>query len=171
VSYFENVQIQKKTIMATLSTPEIIARHPGKILLPAPDCPPVRLPLYSHAVRAGFPSPADDYVEGLLDLNEYLIHDRPGTLMAKMNSDAMMPNIAPGDLLVVDRGLPPQDGHIVMAEINGEFMVRMLGREYGRVALMSSNRRYRSIILADDDELIVFGVVTAVVRQLVSARR
>lgn len=160
--------------MSTLSLAEIAARHPGRVLLPAPG--ELRrysqIPFYTEPVRAGFPSPADDYVEGLLDLNEYLVHDEPGTFMVRVQGDSMIDAaILPDDVLVVDRGLPPADGDIVVAEVDGDFTVKELRREFGRVALFAHNKAYPPIILNEGQELVVFGVVTAVVRKLRCIRR
>jgi DNA polymerase V len=132
-------------------------------------CP---IPLFCEAVRAGFPSPAADYAEGLLDLNAYLIHDEPGTFMVRVASDSMQERgILPGDVLVVDRGLNAVDGDIVVAELDGEFTLRELRREYGQIVLFAHHQAYAPIRLAPGQELIVFGVVTAVVRKFGQARR
>jgi DNA polymerase V len=160
--------------MSMLLLAEIAARHPGRVLLPTPGGVRrhIQIPFYAEPVRAGFPSPADDYVEGLLDLNEYLVHDEPGTFMVRVEGDSMIDAaILPDDVLVVDRGLAPADGDIVVAEVDGDFTVKELRREFGRVALIAHNQAYPAIILNEGQELIVFGVVTAVVRKLRCIRR
>lgn len=119
-----------------------------------------------------FPSPADDHIDGLIDLNQYLVHDEPGTFMVRVAGDSMKgAAILPGDILVVDRGLLPADGNIVVAEIDGEFAVKELRREFGRIALVAYNPAYPPILLREGQELIVFGVVTGLVRKFPGLRR
>jgi DNA polymerase V len=123
-------------------------------------------------VRAGFPSPADDHIEGLIDLNQYMVHDEPGTFMVRVAGDSMRDAaILPGDILVVERGLAPVDGNIVVAEIDGEFTVKELRREFGRVALFARNPAYPPILLREGQELVIFGVVTGLLRKFPGLRR
>lgn len=153
---------------------DIESRHPGRVLRPMPGelRRPLQVPLYAGAVHAGFPSPADDYIERLIDLNQYLVHDEPGTFMVRVKGDSMKDAaIASGDILVVDRGLPPVDGNIVVAEIDGEFTVKELRREFGQIALFAHNPAYPPILLREGQELIIFGVVTGLVRKLQGIRR
>jgi DNA polymerase V len=160
--------------MTTMIHADIETRHPGRVLHPMPKGVrrPLQLPLYVWAVRAGFPSPADDYIEGLIDLNQYLVHDEPGTFMVRVAGDSMRDAaILPGDILVVDRSLAPADGNIVVAEIDGEFTVKELRREFGRIALFAHNPAYPPILLREGQELVIFGVVTGLLRKLPGLRR
>lgn len=162
--------------MLTLSKPslsltELEQKFPGRIFRLEPSPSHASIPLYATAVRAGFPSPADDYLDRALDLNEYLVRDEPATFMVRVEGDSMIDaHIVPGDLLVVDRGLPPQHGDIVVAEVDGLFTVKELRMRGSRVALVARNRAYPPIILGEDQELLVFGVVTGTVRKLKGAR-
>ena len=80
-----------------------------------------RLPLFSHKVPAGFPSPADDYIEQQLDLNEHLIKNPPSTFFVRVSGESMKDvGIFPNDILIVDRSITPIDGKIVIAVIDGE---------------------------------------------------
>lgn len=136
-------------------------------LLPHP-APPVRtLPLFGSRVAAGFPSPADDYLEGHLDLNRYLIDDTAACFMVRVSGDSMLDaGIHDGDLLVVNRSLPVRHGHIVLAVVNGEFTVKRLHQRDGRTALLPENPAYPPIEIGPGQELQVWGVVSACVRRL-----
>src|SRR3989338_6758465 len=101
------------------------------------------LPLYSSSVRAGFPSPADDYIEKHLDLNNYLIKHPAATFLVRAQGDSMLnAGIHDGDILVVDRSLEPGHGRIVIAALNGELTVKRLYRHQGEVKLVAENPEY-----------------------------
>ena len=116
---------------------------------------------------AGFPSPAEDHVEGRLDLNEHLIRHPAATFFVRASGDSMLgAGIHPGDLLVVDRALEPAHGRVVIAVVDGELTVKRLEVRDGRVRLLAENDRYPPIELAPGVELQVWGVVTSVVHPL-----
>jgi DNA polymerase V len=123
-------------------------------------------PLYT-AVSAGFPSPADDYIDGGLDLNEYLIRHPAATFFVRANGDSMVDaGIHHGDLLVVDRALEPLDRAVVIAALNGELVVKRIRRSGGRVYLMPDNRSYNPIEVTEEMDAMIWGVVTAVIHQV-----
>lgn len=125
-------------------------------------------PLMSDAVAAGFPSPAEQYVEGPLDLNELLVHRPAATFFVRAIGDSMVSaGIRPGDVLVVDRSLEATDRAIVIAAVNGELTVKFLRRDQRGVRLEAANPAYRPIFLQDDMDTRIFGVVTAVIHQFV----
>ena len=125
-------------------------------------------PLMKATVSAGFPSPAEQYVESPLDLNELLVHHPAATFFVRAAGDSMLEaGIRPGDILVVDRSLNVTDGSIVIAAVNQEFTVKYFRRKDGRIYLEPANRKYRAILFEDGMELRVFGVVTAVIHQFV----
>ncbi len=124
----------------------------------------------ASSVVAGFPSPAEQYVERPLDLNELLVARPAATYFVRAAGDSMTGDgIRDGDLLVVDRSLDPEDGSIVIACVDGEFTVKRLRRDgtSGAVRLEAANPAYRPIEFAGEMELRVFGVVTAVVHRFV----
>ena len=99
-------------------------------------------PLYACGVSAGFPSPADDYAEGALDLNAHLVRE-PAATFARARGDSMIgAGIHDGDLLVVDRSLPAEDGKVVVVSINGELTVKRMRREKGITWLVPENPDY-----------------------------
>lgn len=125
---------------------------------------PMALPYYSSTVRAGFPSPADDYIERKLDLNTHLIHHPAATFFVKASGDSMQnAGIYSGDILIVDRSLEATHGKIVIAAIDGELTVKRLCREHGRIQLMAENPAYAPIQITQEQDLIIWGVVTHVI--------
>lgn len=131
---------------------------------PTPHSQPI--PLYSSKVAAGFPSPAQDYVERTLDLNELCIKRPAATYFVRVEGDSMQDaGIFSGDILVVDRSLQAQHGDVVIAQWQGEFTVKELCTQ-PRLQLMPRNSAYAPLILQEGSELQLFGVVSAVVRQL-----
>jgi DNA polymerase V len=130
------------------------ARGPGPAVEP---CPPA---LFTSRVEAGFPSPADDYLEGTLDLNEHLIARPAATFFLRVSGDSMTgAGIYPGDILIVDRSLTPADGRIVIAVIDGELTVKRLHRQHGRIRLVPENPRYPPIEVSAEQDLHIWGVV------------
>lgn len=124
------------------------------------------LPLVLAPVRAGFPSPADDYLDDNINLHEYLVSDPPATFIVRVKGDSMAgAGIDNGDLLVVDKGLTPAHGDIVVAIIDGEFTVKRLHQRGGSCALMPENPAYAPITLHSGQELLVWGVVTGAVKK------
>ena len=127
----------------------------------------VNRPLFLSKVPAGFPSPADDYLEGALDLNEYLIKHKAATFFVRVTGDSMIgAGIHDGDLLVVDRALEVRDKSVVVAVVNGEFTVKRIKKEHGRVWLLPENNNYPPLEMQEGAELEVWGVVTNVIHKV-----
>jgi len=112
-------------------------------------------------VKAGFPSPAEDYAEQQLDLNTHLIAHPAATFFLRVSGDSMIEaGIFNGDLLIVDRGLDPVHGKIVIAAINGELTVKRLHKKGNQICLVAENKAYAPIELTDSDQIQLWGVVT-----------
>ncbi len=127
----------------------------------------LRLPLFLSRISAGFPSPADDYVEGKLSLDEHLVSRPEATFFLRVQGDSMIgAGIHDGDLLIVDKSLTPQHDSIIIAEIQGELTVKRLYRKNGEIALLAENPAYRPIPIREESQLVVWGVVTNVVHHL-----
>ncbi|MCL2791136.1 MAG: translesion error-prone DNA polymerase V autoproteolytic subunit [Desulfobulbus sp.] len=106
------------------------------------------LPFFLSPVAAGFPSPAEDYRGQDLNLHEFLIHNPAATFFARANGDSMInAGIQDGDLLVIDRSLPAENGAVVIAAVAGELTVKRLVRKNNRVLLMPANRQFEDIDL------------------------
>ncbi|GAA0962525.1 LexA family protein [Frigoribacterium faeni] len=120
------------------------------------------LPLQAaEAVHAGFPSPAQGYYNGPVDLNRHLMRDPTATFLVRVSGDSMTgAGIFDGDELVVDRGLDAHDGRVVVAVVNAELTVKRLSYRAGLMVLSPENPAYPEIVLSDGDEAVIWGVVT-----------
>jgi DNA polymerase V len=128
----------------------------------------IRLPLFSHDVAAGFPSPADDYIREKLSLDEYLVRHREATFFVRAKGNSMVgAGILDGNLLVVDLSLTPSSGDIVIAIIDGELTVKRFIRRDGSVILKPENPRFKEIVFKEGQELQVWGVVTATIKKFI----
>jgi DNA polymerase V len=126
----------------------------------------LELPLFVSKVSAGFPSPAQDYVEQTLDLNELCIKRPAATFFVRVDGDSMIDaGIFSNDILIVDRSVKPAHGDVVVAQVNGEFTVKELCLR-PTLMLVPRNKSFEPISFADDSELQIFGVVTNVLRQM-----
>jgi len=123
----------------------------------------------SAQIEAGFPSPADDHLEGELDLNELLIQNGPATFFVRARGDSMdgdkKATIQDGDLLVVDKSRTPKTGDVVIACLDGAFTVKRLRCTADGVWLLPENKSFPEIHIEDGQELSIWGVVTARISQ------
>ncbi|WP_444883539.1 LexA family protein [Microbulbifer sp. PSTR4-B] len=120
-------------------------------------------PLYSHGISCGFPSPADDFKEAALSLDDHLITRPSATYFVRADGDSMVnAGIHDGDLLIVDRSLTPVHGDVVVVALDGQLTCKILDRRRGR--LLPANSNYPAIPIWEGQELIVEGVVKASVR-------
>ncbi len=133
-----------------------------------PDAAPgLKLPLLLAGVQAGFPSPADDFIDKRLDLNEQLIKHPAATFFVRAVGDSMLgAGIHDGDLLVVDRALEPCAGKVVMAAIGGELTVKRLERKGERLFLAPANPNYPSFDVTAREDFEIWGVATHVIHKL-----
>ena len=126
-----------------------------------------KLPLGASKISAGFPSPADDYIEDMLDLERLLVQHPAATFYLRVSGDSMSgAAIMSGDILVVDRSIDPAHGRIVVASIDNDLTVKRLYRRKGRTALEPENPAYQPIEITEETDLRIWGVVTGVVRQV-----
>lgn len=132
--------------------------------------PPKRyIPLMASPVSAGFPSPAEDYEETRIDLNEHMVKNQPATFYARLgeHADSMIgAGIHPGDIVVIDRSLDAQPGDVVLACVNGEFTLKRYckDKQTGKIWLKAENPAYAAIHFSEGDEMEVWGVVKHSVR-------
>jgi DNA polymerase V len=140
--------------------------RPG-CFIPDGTAPPQALPLFASHVQAGFPSPAEDYVDQRLDLNEYLIHHPAATFFVRVQGDSMEgAAIHDGDLLVVDRALEPAHGRIVIAAVNGELTVKRLLLRDGGAWLQPENPAYAALHISEGLDCVIWGVVKHVIHSV-----
>ncbi|MDB5078536.1 MAG: hypothetical protein JWP00_460 [Chloroflexi bacterium] len=125
----------------------------------------LQIPLFGGTVPAGFPSPADDYMEMKLDLNELCIQHPVATFFMRVQGLSMTgAGIQPGDLLVVDRALEAQDGSIVIALVDGEFTVKRLRKDRAnRIVLQAENPDFPPIVIKEGMYFEVWGVVVSTI--------
>ncbi|NEU14488.1 translesion error-prone DNA polymerase V autoproteolytic subunit [Methylobacterium sp. BTF04] len=122
---------------------------------------PMPVPILARAVRAGFPSPADDFVEEEIDLQRLLVVNRPATFLVRVAGDSMLlAHLHDGDLAVVDRSLTPRTGDVVVVDIDGERSFKVWKRQGPRVTLHFANPRFPEFRLAPDALVEVWGVVS-----------
>ena len=120
----------------------------------------LELPYVDVGISAGFPSPADDFIELTIDLNRELIKHKDSTFFAKVKGDSMKnAGIFDGDLLIIDKSLEPQDGKIAICQIDGDFTVKRIKKENDIVWLIAENEDYKPIKVTEENELMIWGIV------------
>ena len=125
------------------------------------------LTFYKEDVECGFPSPARDFTEGSIDLNEELIHHPNSTFVVKARGHSMIDaGIHPGDLILVDRSLKPRHRSVIIAVLDGELSIKILSIQKKEVCLLSANKNYIDIHVSEEMDFIIWGVCTYVVHNL-----
>jgi DNA polymerase V len=121
----------------------------------------VLIPFVDSKVNAGFPSPAQDYIEQKLDLNEHLIKHPSSTFIIKVNGSSMIEEgISDKSLLIVDRSLDHKKNSIALVCINGEFTVKKIDRIKGKYFLIGANKDFDPIAINEETELLIWGIIT-----------
>lgn len=125
------------------------------------------LPLFNSRVSAGFPSPADDYVDVKLDLNQHLIQHPSATFYVKVHGESMRDaGIFDGDLLIVDRALTPKNNAVVVCILNGDFTVKRIKfGEDKRIFLMPANETFSPIEVTANQDFEIWGVVSYIIHK------
>ncbi|OZB36312.1 MAG: hypothetical protein B7X44_06590 [Halothiobacillus sp. 15-55-196] len=150
-----------------LPAPDQLATAGLTRLLPSEINSMLPLVLYSGRIAAGFPSPADDYADERIDLNRHLIRHKEATFFLRVQGDSMLgAGIHDGDLLIVDRAITATDGKVVIAALDGELTVKRLSVRGDTVRLLPENPAYPVIEVSQDQELVIWGVVTNVIHAL-----
>lgn len=127
----------------------------------------VEIPLVFSKVSAGFPSPADDFLDLNIDLNKHLVKNQYTTFLVKVSGNSMQDvGISDGDILIVDKSLDPTNNKIAVCYIDGEFTVKRIKVEKDCVWLVAENPDYKPIKVTDENELIIWGVVINVIKYL-----
>ena len=129
--------------------------------------PSNKMPLYSSCVSAGFPSPADDYVENRLDLNDLLIDNPTSTFFVKVSGESMIDaGINDGDILIVDKSKKISNNNIVIAVLDGELTVKRIQKDKTSLVLVAQNKAFKNIQVTKESDFTVWGVVTNVIHKL-----
>jgi DNA polymerase V len=146
----EKIQVTRDSSIASI-------HHAG-------GCNPARFPLFVARIPAGFPSPADDYVDRGLDLNEFLVRHPAATFFVRVSGDSMTgAGIHSGDVLVVDRAETARNRSVIIAVLNGELTVKRFVRERGHAYLVSENPAYEPLEVTGEAGFEVWGVVVHVI--------
>lgn len=128
---------------------------------------PIELPFITAGIKAGFPSPAADFDESKISLDAVLVKNREATFYAKASGTSMIgAGIDDGDILVIDRSLEPQNNKVAVCCIDGEFTVKRIKITKEGVMLMPENKNFEPIKVTDDNQLIIWGIVTYVIKKL-----
>lgn len=126
----------------------------------------IELPLFETGISAGFPSPADDYIEDRIDLNAELIRNPSSTFFGRVNGDSMInAGIGDGDLIVIDKSIEPKDNSIVVCVIDGEFTVKRFRNNDGEILLVPENEKYKTIKITNENDFRVWGTVTYTIKK------
>lgn len=148
-------------LVGKLEKLNVVSRDKTGKLLPKSIVMPVKV---LGTVEAGFPSPAEEELADNLSLDDLLIHNREATFLLKVSGDSMKDaGIMQGDMVIVDKGLTPKSGDIVIAQVDGEWTMKYLRKRGNTVSLIAANSKYPPI--KPKNELKIAGVVTAVVRK------
>ncbi|WP_018478234.1 LexA family protein [Pontibacter roseus] len=130
---------------------ELLPLHPAELL---------ELPISQSYVAAGFPSPADDYLEDKINLQQVLIHNPTATFLMRVRGESMRDaRLHDGDILVVDRSLKPRDGHIIIGVVDGEFTVKRLLQKGPKLYLQPANEAYPPMEITEEMDFKPWGVV------------
>ena len=125
----------------------------------------IKIPFYIHKVGAGFPSPATDYIEDDVDLNNHLIKNSPATFIIRVQGKSMNNvGIYDGDLLIVDRSINPKNFSTVIANVHDELVVKTLVQERDKKFLTSGSKEFSDrILINEEQDIFIWGVVTYVI--------
>ena len=123
--------------------------------------------LVEQGISAGFPSPADDFKEIRISLDKELVKNQESTFYARVSGDSMLgAGIDDGDLLVIDKSLSPENGKIAVCFIDGDFTVKRIVKEKGKLYLKAENKKYKPIEIGEENELIIWGIVDYVIKKV-----
>ena len=127
----------------------------------------MKVTLYLNSICAGFPSPANDYLEGEVDLNRYLIKNPLATFIVKSQGNCMLQaGIHSGDLLIVDRGIKPKNNSIVIVSIDGDLTVKRIKLSGKKFLLTSDNKDYGNVKINNESDIFIWGTVTKVIHNV-----
>ena len=123
--------------------------------------------LAEEGISAGFPSPADDFKETRISLDRELVKNKEATFYARVSGDSMIgAGLNDRDLLVIDRSLNPENGRIVVCLIDGNFTVKRIKKEKGKIYLIPENKKYQPIEIKEENELTIWGIVEYVIKKV-----
>lgn len=126
----------------------------------------LEVPFFNSPISAGFPSPAEDYVDLKLDLNKFLIKHPSATFYVRVKGDSMKnAGIFDNDILIVDKALDPKNGDIAVCVLDGEFTVKRIKKQKDQLFLMPENTDFQPILITDNNDFKIWGVVSYVIHK------
>jgi len=134
-------------------------------IYPADTSKMLEIPFVGN-IKAGFPSPADDFVAASIDLNNVLIKNPAATFFARANGTSMETDLSEGDLFIIDKSLPPADGKVAVCFVDGEFTVKRIKIEKNRCMLIPSNADFPVIEVNENNNFMIWGIVTYAIRKM-----
>ncbi len=134
-------------------------------IYPADTSKMLEIPFVGN-IKAGFPSPADDFVAASIDLNNVLIKNPEATFFARANGTSMETDLSEGDLFIIDKSLPPADGKVAVCFVDGEFTVKRIKIEKTRCMLIPSNADFPVIEVNENNNFMIWGIVTYAIRKM-----
>ncbi len=124
------------------------------------------LPYANEGIQAGFPSPAQDYINETIDLNRELIKHPAATFFGRVSGDSMIEEgIEEGDILVIDKSLEPMDGDLAVCCVEGNFTLKRISIEDNCIKLIASNKAFKPIVITADDSFYIWGIVTYTIKK------
>jgi DNA polymerase V len=124
-------------------------------------------PFIADGIKAGFPSPAADFDETKISIDQLVVKNETATFYAKANGNSMIgAGIDDGDILVIDRSIEPTDNKIAVCFIDGDFTIKRIKIEEDCIYLQPENPKFKSIKVTEDNDLIIWGIVTYVVKKV-----
>jgi len=140
----------------------------GSIDISLPDVSiKLRLPFVENGISAGFPSPADDFLDSSIDLNQALIKNKDATFYGRVRGESMIDaGMNDGDLLIIDKSINPTDGRIAVCFIDGEFTVKRIKIEKDVIWLIAENKNYKPIKVTKENDFIIWGIVINVIKNV-----
>ena len=123
--------------------------------------------LAEGGVSAGFPSPADDFKGIRISLDKELVKNKDATFYARVDGDSMIgAGLEDGDLIVIDRSLNPENRKIAVCLVDGDFTVKRIKKEKDKLFLVPENKKYKKIEIKEENDLIIWGIVSYVIKKL-----
>tara|TARA_B100001057_G_C22828314_1_gene942326 strand:+ start:390 stop:821 length:432 start_codon:yes stop_codon:yes gene_type:complete len=123
--------------------------------------------LIEQGISAGFPSPADDFKEIRISLDKELVKNQESTFYARVSGDSMLgAGLDDGDLLIIDKSLDAENGKIAICFLDGDFTVKRIVKEKGKLFLKAENKKYKPIEIREENKLIIWGIVEYVIKKV-----
>lgn len=130
------------------------------------------LPFADEGIQAGFPNPAQDYLDIAIDLNKELVHNPSSTFYGRVRGDSLIyADVQEGDVVIIDKSLTPIEGDLIVAFIDGDFTLKFIHKENDSIWLMPANNAYEPIKVSADNDFMIWGIVTYTIRNNRTRRR